>query len=343
MRKVYWKITLEVSFDELGMYKVLTGSELATYGITSSSIPAKISGATYVKFGVYPQTIKASSVTVDETIVNPEISGARYYLGSDGNWYAKVTENGNSGSYQYSNGDYIKYSSVNRTLYFKVEPIIWRVLYSSKGLLLAERILTANVPYYGSTSSRTLNGKTVYAKNYKYSNVRAWLNGTDNQLVTDGGSRNSYTIDWKDKGFLQQAFTESQQEMIKKATVDNSSRSTSDAGNNVSQATSYYCEDTQDKIFLLSEQEVTRTDYGFASYNQYGNRNTRIRKPTDYALANYAFQSSSSGGSWWLRSPYHSNDGNARNVSNDGDASNYGSDVSRSFEGIVPALFVMEN
>ncbi len=329
----------KTSLDYLGMYKVLIDSELATYGITSSSIPAKINGATYVKFGVYPQTIKAASVTVDETIVNPEISGARYYLGSDGNWYSKVTEKGYSRSYTYSDGSAVGSS----TKYFKVEPIIWRVLDSSKGLLLAERILSANVPYYGSSSTRSLNGKRVYDNNYKYSNVRAWLNGIDNQFVTDGGNRNSDTIDWTNKGFLQQAFTVSQQEMIKTATVDNSARSTSDAGNSLTQATGYYCEDTQDKIFLLSLQEVSTTDYGFASYSSSGTGNTRIRKPTDYALANYAYQSSTNGygGWWWLRSPYYYFNTYAHNVTYDGNAS---SDyVNREGSGIVPALLVTES
>ncbi|MCQ2981927.1 MAG: DUF6273 domain-containing protein [Treponemataceae bacterium] len=341
------------SLEYLGAYKVLTESELTTYGITSSSIPAKISGATYVKFGVYPQTIKAASVIVDERVVNPEITGAKYYLGSDGNWYARVKENGyctgsssSNSQYRYSNGDYVQKSSGGRTLYFKVEPIIWRVLDSSKGLLFAERLLTANVPYYDDSIRRTSNGKTIYANNYAYSNIRAWLNGIDNQFVTDGGTRNSYTIDWTDKGFLQQAFTASQQAKIQISTVDNSARSTSDAGNNLKQATSYYCENTQDKIFLLSEQEVTTTDYGFASSSSYGTGNTRIRKTTDYALANYAKQSSTGYGGvwWWLRSPDDNDDFvyYVRGVFYDGDADSLGG-VDDKGHGVVPALLVTES
>ena len=74
--------------------------------------------------------------------------------------------------------------------YYKVEPIVWRVLnkdYKTTGtaLLLAEKILTGGVPYYVDTNTRTIAGAgtkeekpdTVYPNNWQYSTIRAWLNG----------------------------------------------------------------------------------------------------------------------------------------------------------------------
>lgn len=80
----------------------------------------------YVLFGFYPQTEKKDSVTITETV-----DSRGYYLGSDGEYYAKK-----------SSGWFDAY-------YFKVEPIKWRVLETQTDdytgqeriLLLSEKIL----------------------------------------------------------------------------------------------------------------------------------------------------------------------------------------------------------
>ena len=228
-----------------------------------------------------------------------------YYKGSDGEYYAKVMENASrapDSNDNYSDGTQAKQSSSNSYRYFKVEPIKWKVItdsYSGKCLLLAEDILTANVPYYVSESSRTIAGTTVYSNNYKYSTIRAYLNGKYES--DDTQSKTAY----ENKGFLQTAFTAGAQNLIAVTTVDNSAASTTDSGNNVTEATDYACEDTKDKIFLLSLKEAT--SFGFPAYNKSGTGNARIRKLTDYAKANYAYQTglACSGGEWCLRSPVY--------------------------------------
>ena len=301
--------------------------------------------ASYCYFGDWPQTIKANDVTISEsaTVI---MGGFTYYLGDDGNYYAKCTENAYNSGYTYSDGTKVARKYASSEKYFKVEPIKWCVLtndYDGKKLLLAEKILTANVPYYGSTSNRSLNGTTIYANNYKYSNIRAYLNGTANQFVKDGGTATSYDIDWSGKGFLQSAFTIAAQSLIATTSVDNSAASTTDSGSNLTQATSYACEDTSDKIFLLSEKEATTASYGFASYSSYGTGNTRIRVTTDYAKANYAHQSTISGygGYWWLRSPYYEYSHIVRTVYYDGNAY-YNYSVLHTYRGVVPALSISE-
>ena len=262
--------------------------------------------ATYVLFGDWPQTIKADDVTVDES-VSEEFGMFTYNLGSDGYWYVKCEENGDDFGantlHKYSNGVTVSKASANSTKYFKVEPIKWRVLtenYNSSGnaLLLAEDILIANIPYYEG-SKRTINSSTVYRNNYKYSTIRAYLNGTyendDTQIEI-----------YKGKGFLQTAFIAESQNLIATTTVDNSAESTTDSDNKISLATNYACVNTSDKIFLLSEKEVTTSNFGFDSVHSYGTGNTRIKKPTDFAKANNAYKYVRNDFSfWWLRSPIY--------------------------------------
>ena len=290
---------------------------------------------TYVAFGDWPQTIKASEVTVDES-KSKQMGMFTYYLGSDGNCYVKHNDD-----------------------YYKVEPIIWRVLTenylvpdengqpveSGNSLLLAEKILTGGIPYYVNTSSRTIGNATVYPNNYKYSTIRAWLNGLD---VVKSDNENDST--YKDAGFLQTAFTpDAQKNIIADTMVDNTARSTN-PNSNASEWNSgknpYACENTEDKIFLLSVQEATTKEYGFGEYNEYGEGNTRIRVTTDYAEAT-GTQSSIAGdcGWWWwlLRSPSCDDVDDAPLIDYYGSALDSSNRVDDMEVGVVPALSISMN
>lgn len=310
--------------------------------------------ATYVTFGDWPQTIKAPLVRIDESTT--EIRGMfTYYVGSDGNYYAKCNENayGIKAQYKYSDGTQVAQTSANSYKYFKVEPIKWCVVTETyndastsptdKKLLVAESCLMANVPYYDNTNDRTINiggsDITVYPNNYEHSKIRAWLNGLE---YNKSGTNSD---DHKDKGFLQTAFGSDATVLAKIAdtVVDNSAASTNPESNpnEFNNGTNdYACNNTTDKIFLLSEKEVTTSAYGFTEYNVYGAGNSRIRKPTDFALANYAYLNGTAGygGSWWLRSPSYSGSHYARGVIFDGDAGYDYGDLSNVDPVVVPAL-----
>ncbi len=304
-------VNVTVEFSEYVFHETVTILPSGTDGTLGTS-------GTYVYFGDWPKTIKASTVTVDETI-SMTLGAHTYYAGSDGSWYAKVLENGLSTDYKYSDGTSVAQKDADspRYLYFKVEPIKWRVLtddYDGKKLLLAEDILTADVPYYDYRDvNRTISSAKVYTNNYQHSAIRAYLNGLSYQVKESDSATQTSSTAYLDKGFLQTAFTENAQELIASTIVDNSVASTTDSGNYLSQATKYACSNTTDKIFLLSEKEVTTSSYGFAALDVYkGDTNgttssSRIKQTTDYAKANYAFQfkSSGKGGRWWLRSPQY--------------------------------------
>ena len=313
----------------------------------STPVTEVVNGVTYVYFGDWPQSVlpKASSVTVDET-VSVTMGANTYYLGSDGNYYAKCAENarGTGAEYKYHDGTQAGTSGTT-TRYFKVEPIKWRVLtdnYSGKKLLLAENILTANVPYYDNNSSlntRTVGSDTnIYQNNYKYSQIRAYLNGLDYYYDTSS-TKTTKKTDYTGKGFLQTAFTQKAQGLIAKTVVDNSPETTGYSSDTY--ATKYACENTTDKIFLLSESEVINSGYGFDAYISYGKGNARIRFPTDYAKANCADASSTDGcgGYWWLRSPIYNDSSLVRVVSYNGYA-NRVKNVYYSYYGVVPALSI---
>ena len=206
--------------------------------------------------------------------------------------------------------------------WFKVEPITWRVLEDKKGfrLLLAENILACGPYYDDAAAERTLGGKRIFSNNYKHSRVRAWLNET----------------------FLQTAFSQEEQALIETTLVENGERSTNpdtkgglwNGGKNI-----YACEDTRDKVFLLSEREATKSAFGFGVYDSYGAGSARIRKPTDFARAQGIRQDATGlyGGWWWLRSPSYSFDDSARGVTDFGYACDLDK-VSAAGGGIVPAI-----
>ena len=259
----------------------------------------------YIYFGEYPQTIKASNVSIIST--TPDTDG--YYLGSDGERYAKVVADPYESGYTFSNN-----SSVigGNTYYFKVEPIRWRILSESDGnaFILCDSII-ANRDYHHTTSSTTIDGQTVYANNYKYSDIRAWLNDE----------------------FYNTAFGDLQQALIQTTEVDNSAGSTGSSSNR------YACENTSDKVFLPSYREVITIEYGFESSWTYDDT-ARQMLTSDFSRATGAYMSTDwsyyGNGRWWLRSPRNDYSHYARIVNLDGLAG-YGSDVNFDY-GVVPAL-----
>ena len=208
-------------------------------------------------------------------------------------------------SYQDDNG-YLK-----ETVYwFKYEPISWTVLNENTtdgtSLILCDMIVDCMQFDYDSLSSTP-----QYDNNYSKSSVRKWLNET----------------------FLATAFGTDEQAKIVAKTVDNSVISTGHLVNpNV-------CDDTKDKIFLLSYAEAVNDQYGL------GMSEFRIKKSTAYAKAQGIYCEKDGTSAWWLRSPapdplvFDKSNMTVRGVTGTGAVDSY-INANYSYRGVVPALRV---
>ncbi len=158
----------------------------------------------------------------------------------------------------------------NTIYWFSFEPIKWRILSETNGeaFLCAEQILDSQAFYH---SCEKTNG--VYPNNYEQSDIRAWLGHT----------------------FFDTAFSSAEKDIIMTTNVDNSAFSTDDASN------PFACNNTNDKVFLLSFMDVTNTEYGFSHEPE--SSYTREKRTTAYARVQGVFLKQPYGGFWWLRSP----------------------------------------
>ncbi len=238
----------------------------------------------YIYFGEYPQSLKEDDVRVAE-----EASENGYYVGEDGAYYAKVVATPHTFEYVFANGDSVM---TGETYYFKVEPIRWYVLTenSTEGTvkLLCNSVISAmsyQDDYYYNTSNNTYyttaNGAPAgtFANNYKYSAVRNWLLNE----------------------FYNTAFDETQQALMQTMFVDNSAATT------IKETNPFTCENTNDKVTLLSFKDTINTAFGFQKYAITEDA-LRMLKTTDYARAIGAWTSTSGrflgNGTWMLRSPH---------------------------------------
>ncbi|MCI8785332.1 MAG: DUF1542 domain-containing protein [Eubacterium sp.] len=184
--------------------------------------------------------------------------------------------------------DGTKYRRINTDdgyRYFRWESVKWRVLHTdgSTALLLSDMALD-NQPYYTSYTPIT----------WEKSTMRSWLNGY-------GDAGNEAGIDYGTNNFIDTAFTGAEQAAIRNTVVENTNNLDygADGGNN-----------TEDRLFLLSESELCATDeaasYGFVK-DRDTNDEARRCKGSAYAEAKGLWVSASSdcerGCEWRLRSP----------------------------------------
>ncbi len=293
------------------------------------------SNGNYMLFGSYPQT-EVTDQSLTATLNN--LAGALPTDAANGTWtsYGFYNVEGQVSNYtwyqdvsygsdkfrgvyftdwrpmDHYSADYINYASrqddngysINTVYWFRYEPLRWNIITKSggKALLLCDMVIDSQ-PY-------DFDG--AYSNNYAQSTIRAWL--SDN--------------------FYNTAFVDIQKDLIATTTVDNSVASTGYETNiNV-------CEDTQDKVFLLSRAQVNDQAYGLG-------RKQLLKIPTAYAkaLGVYTIDSyhlSKGSSTWWLRSPYYDNDsrlGYSCLVHPNGDTNGIGASYTM-YYGVVPALWI---
>ena len=248
----------------------------------------------------------------------------------NGKEYAKITakpyqygsykdDYGETKYYQYSDGVTVYRNVVE---WFNVEPIKWRIISENADgsyQLYSEYLLDAT-SYCDFDYVRKINEVDIYQNNYKYSNIRAWLNGYN-------GTEYKIT-DYTNKGFVDVAFKEEEKGAIVTTEVDNSASTTYSSPNE------YACENTNDKIYLLSYKDMYNTSYGFTDDE------SRYAQVTDYVKAKGVYWSTSTqyldNGYYWLRSPYDGYSSYAVRVEYDGDIYYY-DNVSRTNGGVRAA------
>ena len=245
----------------------------------------------YYKFGDYPQTL-AENQDSSNYGSDPAYNG--WYLSNDGYFYAKKDNK-----------------------YYKVEPIIWRVLNSSE---FKKR--------YGNGNTVLFSEKILF----EYQ----WYSVYNSDSSYENSSIRTYLIN----KFFPTAFNITAQNKILKVEVDNSKYSTYVYNNNERLSNSGRDgSNTNDKIFLLSAKDASDyycfddVDIDTATRKHYG---------TAYAYNNNATETKQ----WWLRTPtiypkwavYVDTNGQIAD-DNDEDAYLY-EDLQTVKKGIVPAICV---
>ena len=131
---------------------------------------------------------------------------------------------------------------------------------------------------------------------------------------------------WLNNDFINAAFSADERTMIPTVTVSadkNPAYSTNPRNATQDNA-------TQDQVFLLSITEVNK---------YFSSDSARQCKPTDYAVANGAWESDSGNCWWWLRSPGHYQN-YAAYVFDDGDVYECGNHVLIDYRAVRPALWI---
>jgi len=325
-RKNIFKSLLALTLALIMVLGVAPLSEFAGVDWASLFAPkAEAVGKTYkvgdiVEFGSYPQSkVTDSSLVSALNKVSKKWVSYGYYSG-DGNYgsmkpgdwmkYADFTYNGtkyravtfsqyrptvtsqkHSVECQSENG-YI----VDNIYYFRYEPLKWRVLDPTTGLVICESIIDSQAysdkmyeygkDMYGYTAYWNDSNHAHYANDYGTSSIRKWLNND----------------------FYEAAFSSVQKSNILTSKLNNEAFS--------AYYSEYNSETTYDKVFLLSCGEIQNTAY-FPLYS------TRQAKGTDYAKCQglcVSLQEENS--DWRLRSAGDCSSC-AGNINSNGDECNY--------------------
>ena len=286
------------------LYRIPLGKVLPLY---NGQTPVLCEDGKTVTYGLYPQTnVNDSDLLIElNKLTTPESNGWYCY---QGRYYAKTSAAPYRSDYVFDNGVTI---SEDTTYWFKCEPINWNILSNTEGeyYIVSSVLLDAQCYYHDYANERTIGEQTIYQNNYKYSDIRAWLNEDFYNSAFALGSTN-----------------------IQTTTVDNSASTTISASNQ------YACDPTEDKIFLPSYKDYTNASYGFTTTTS--ETETRQCKTTDWARARGVMYSKDAqylyNGAYWTRSPHDYYKNNACRVFYSGNL--YNDHVDRDFFGVRPAL-----
>lgn len=241
-----------------------------------------------ISYGIYPQTVVDDMSIIYDLMKLKTKKDNGFYLYND-TYYTRIIATPSSNNYEFNNGKEIV---SGEEYWFKCEPIIWNILENSNSnnyKVLSKYIL--DVKPYNDKNINFENESLIRPNNYKYSYIRNWLNSEFYNLAFS--LHNKY---------------------IMTTLVDNSAKTTEiDTNFNI-------CDDTIDKIYLLSYKDYINKDYGFSSssFPSY----TRFSITTDWARARGAYYNKESyykfNGMYLTRSPKNYYENGSWIVSYDG-------------------------
>ena len=189
----------------------------------------------------------------------------------------------------YKMGETIEFGNYPQDKDGTEKPIEWIVMKNEGNqVLLLSKYVLDAKPY---------NNEEWGDVTWETSDIRQWLN---NEFYTTAFNK-------AEKAKIQTSLTKNE---------DNSKYGTS-GGN-----------DTEDKVFLLSEKEAETL---------FSNDDERIAKVTGYAEKSGVYVNEEKVAWWWLRSPGYDGD-HAAEVSSSGGVDRYGSSVDDDYDGVRPAL-----
>ena len=312
---------------------ILTVAGLPIFAMAETTETEEYKQGDIIRFGSYPQTevsdetLKAkltekAGTTDNWTSYNYyqsyeksdfmkykdiELDGEKYR----GVYFTSYRLHSTGGSDECGGQDYNGYYT--STIYwFEYEPIVWQILSydaTTDTAVVLSKFTIDSQEYYDNYNNRIIDGKTIYANNYEYSNIRAWLNDS----------------------FYNTAFTNTEKNVIIATTLDNSAYS--------AYWSEYDSNSTTDNIWLLSYDEAQNADYGFtADYNE----NKKQQAPTtDYAKSQGIIVNTDNTDTyeytWWRLRSAGNGLGRACCVDIDGYV-NYNYDILDTCNGVRPAL-----
>ena len=227
-----------------------------------------VDGIKFMYEGEYPKSVITNENVISE-LSKITKTNERGYLEYNGRQYTKLTYTGRTGVVKFNNGEVLE---KDKTYYFVVEPILWRILDELNGVAIAEEIIDS-IAFYENIEEH-LDEKGAHPNNYEFSDISSWLNSD---------------IKHSKNNFIFSAFSKPIDILNLRKDIDNSASTTMDPNNQ------YVCVDTTAYLYLLS----------YAEFNEnYKIRINKESKVTDYAIAkgvnvdNYTMN-----GEWWLRTP----------------------------------------
>ena len=285
-----------------------------------------------IQFGSYPQSeVKDEILIAELNALTPEWeewTSYGYYSGTgqygtmvQGDWMRYVDVSHNNLKYRgvmfnkyksnytwtsWSDYPYSDYYQTNVIYWFRFEPINWRILDPDIGLVISDIIIDtqaySNTVYWNGEYYNKFNNYNYklenYACDYKTSTIRKWLNDEFYNLAFDNSEKNEIVF----------------------TNLTNNSYFTS---NGVAGYSALDSENTSDKIYLLSLDDIKNSRYGFSTIEK--EDYSRQTSGSDYAKCQGLYkphETNSDNSCWLLRTPGISTD-KCVSVEHNGTINNY--------------------